>query len=80
MNQILIAFLTIILTGCVTLNDGIRMAAETNDKAVKTAEFTICYGATIGSIRRSYGSPDRQQVWKDLCNGKDNFVPVRIGD
>lgn len=39
------------------------------DKALDTAEFTLCYAASIGSIRRKYGtSPDKMEAWRRLCS------------
>ena len=61
------------LSGCAYKGDVIRYAAEANDTAVADAEFVLCRGASVGSIRRAYGTPDRTQVWKDLCLDRSDF-------
>lgn len=50
-------------------------ASEINDEALNTAEFTICHGASVGSIRRHYGSPEKSKIWAELCNSVDDFSP-----
>jgi len=76
--------ITTLLAGCTTsptLTDATEQAviigAQINDDILDAAEFTICYGASIGSIRRRFGDPERSQVWQDLCNPADEFAPIR---
>jgi len=58
------------MAGCASLNTAIDKGAEANDAAVQAAEFAICNGASIGSIRRSFGN--RPEVWRELC--ADEFI------
>ena len=57
-----------ITAGCSLSDIGIR-GAEYNDKAVATSVFMLCYGASVGSIRREFG--DDPDVWKNLCTKED---------
>lgn len=59
------ALLTLTLSGCAYVPVAIDRAADASDEAVKSAEFIICKGASVGSIRRAYG--DRPEVWAELC-------------
>lgn len=55
----------VLLGGCAGV---VQRAAEAHDTALESAEWTICHGASVGSIRRAYGSPDRAAVWRQLCD------------
>ena len=57
-------------TACSLKDIGIK-GAEVNDTAVDTAVFTLCWGASIGSIRRQFG--DNPEVWKELCTQEDGL-------
>ena len=72
---IIILAAIILLSGCSTLSGLADKAGEINDEALNTAEFTICHGASVGSIRRHYGSPERSKIWAELCNSVDDFNP-----
>ena len=82
MKAIILAATVAMLAGCST-SQTIRTAteraavhgAELNDDILNAAEFTICYGASVGSIRRRFGNPERAVVWQGLCNPEDNFTP-----
>ena len=50
--------------GCSLKDIGVK-GAEVYDTAVGTAVFTLCWGASVGSIRREFG--DRPEVWSGLC-------------
>ena len=52
-------------TGCAQIAEKGAMA---NDEAVSTAIWTICHGASIGSIRRQFSG--NFNIWKVLCNGE----------
>jgi hypothetical protein len=56
---------TLMLSGCAYVPVAIDRAAAANDEAVTSAEWVICKGASVGSIRRAYG--DRPEVWAELC-------------
>ena len=53
------------LVGCTTTAEVVDKAADANDAAIRAAEFTICYGASVGSIRRAYG--EREAEWRTFC-------------
>lgn len=72
----LILILPVLLTGCVA-EQAIKKGAEVNDSAVDASVFTLCSGASVGSIRRNFGAPDKAQVWRALCNGSDQFDPAK---
>lgn len=57
-----------ILTGCAALQTLTGKAATVNDEALNTAEWTICYAASIGAIRRKYSTPEKAKVWRELCS------------
>jgi len=69
-----ILFLPVVLLGgCGTLTPAVQQAAKVNDEAVRVAEFALCHGASVGAIRRHYGTPDRAAIWRSLCNSTDEF-------
>ena len=76
MRLYLSALLTLTLSGCAYVPVAIDRAAAANDEAVTSAEWVICKGASIGSIRRAYG--DRPEVWAQLC--KENAVGEFAGE
>lgn len=68
-----------VFTSCTKINSGIETVSKVNDQALHAAEFTICKGASVGSIRRNYGSKERAELWRQLCTGygqEDNFSPI----
>jgi len=66
-------FAAFCLSGCATIGTAVEKGADANDSAVQAAEFTLCQGASVGSIRRAFGT--RPEIWRELC--ADDFV---IGD
>jgi len=71
----LIIFLLLLTTGCSILGQGIEKAAEVNDKALDAAQFTICNGASIGSIKRRFNTPELAKLWREICEEKQGFTP-----
>lgn len=69
---ILVALLT---TGCSSFDFGLDKAAEINDEALKAAEFTVCHGASIGSIRRRFNTPELAELWQKMCVEQQGFKP-----
>lgn len=63
---------SLMVAGCGGMSDLTKKGAEVNDDAVQAAEFAICYGASVGAIRRAYG--DRPEVWRELCETTDEWV------
>lgn len=60
--------------GCAYVPVAVDKASEANDEAVRAAEFTLCRGASVGSIRRAFN--DRPHVWAELCreSAAEEFV------
>lgn len=75
MKYIIIMLLTLV-TGCSTIERAIDGAAQANDKALNTAHFTVCNGASIGSIRRKFNTPELSELWRKLCEDKQGFTPA----
>lgn len=65
-NRLLLAAAVLIMVGCTTLPEAAQKGAEINDGAVDTAIWTLCYGASVGAIRREFGQ--RPDVWLTLCD------------
>lgn len=71
----LIIFLLLLTSGCSILERGVEKAAEANDKALSTAKFTICNGASIGSVKRRFNTPELAELWRKLCEENQGFTP-----
>jgi hypothetical protein len=83
--KFLVLIFAALLVGCstspqltVATEQATAIGAALNDDMLNAAEFTICYGASIGSIRRRFGDPERSLVWQALCNPTEDFFPVGI--
>lgn len=59
------------LAGCGTTAEIVERGADANDAALNAAVFTICSGASIGSVRRKFG--DRMEAWTTLCQTEEEF-------
>jgi len=60
------------LTGCSTTAEIVERGADANDAALNAAVFTICHGASIGSVRRKFGA--RMEAWQGLCQSEDPMI------
>lgn len=51
--------------------------ARAMDEGLTNAEWFICQAASVGSVKRRYGSsPERSKAYLDLCNaGSAAMVP-----
>ena len=76
MKSLTVIIFTLAITGCSTIESAIGRAAEVNDNALDTAHFTVCNGASIGSIRRKFNTPELAELWRKLCEEKQGFTPV----
>lgn len=65
-----ITMLLISLSGCSSISRLVTYGAYANDEAVKSAVFTLCNGASIGSIKREFDTDKKLQTWRDLCDIK----------
>jgi hypothetical protein len=68
------------LSSCSTIDGLVTKGSEINDEAVRAAEFALCHGASIGSIRRHYGSEERADVWRKLCAEDKSFTPAEVSE
>lgn len=70
-HRIALLIITFGLPGCSSLmpylQEGIEEAAKMNDAALDSAEFTICQGASIGSILRKFKTEEERQLWRAMC-------------
>lgn len=66
----------LLLSGCAGLETAVDRGAQANDAAVEAAKFCLCWGCSVGSIRREFGDIDRAELWQSLCKSPDGFLPV----
>jgi len=71
--KLVILVSAIALSGCGTLGVVAQKGADANDAALDGAEFTICEGASIGAVRRKYGS--QPEKWESLCADDFTLAP-----
>jgi len=64
-----------ILSGCAGISSIVDRAANINDKALEAAEFSICQGASIGSVKRRFNTPELARLWQDFCREGQGFIP-----
>ncbi len=65
--KILIMLMVVLLSGCSTIMKVADKAADINDEALISAEFTICSAASVGSIERRYNTTALLKARKTLC-------------
>lgn len=75
MRVLTLALALTLLAGCAYKEPIVAMAAKFNDTALSDAEFMICRGASVGAVRRAYGTPERAELWSDLCTEEQGFTP-----
>lgn len=60
--------LALVLSGCAELQAAQQQGASVMDAYVAGAEWSLCYAASIGSIRRKYGqSQSLADAYNTLC-------------
>ena len=76
---IFVIFILAQLSGCARIQKVVDAGAEANDAALLSAEFVICRGASVGAVRRHYGTKEMAAVWREFCQNADgdNFTPER---
>ena len=73
MRYITLILLLFVLGGCASLAPILKAGAEVNDEAIEAAAFTLCYAASVGSMRRSFTPEEREQLWATFqCSDKGN--------
>lgn len=78
MKTLILVIALLALSGCTQALKVADEAGRINDQALLSAEFVMCRGASVGSVRRNFGSKERAELWKKLCTGygqEDNFTP-----
>jgi len=71
MSKIIVIVAALFLGACGSL-DAARTAfseggAKVMDQALTDAEWVLCYGASIGSVKRKYGG-NKSGAYNDLCD------------
>lgn len=66
------AILALLFLGACAQVDAVRagakfIGAEAADRVLEDSAFMVCYGATIGAVRRAYGQ--QPGVYRDFCQG-----------
>lgn len=77
--KILVLGLCVALSGCTAAAGLVEKAADVNDEAIRSAEFTICSGASIGAVRRQYDTTDKVAAWRKLCLKDESDAPIGEG-
>ena len=62
--------LLVFLSGCSTLSSVVDKGAELNDKALVSAEGTICTAASVGAVERRYNTDELKESRQVIC---DNY-------
>ena len=68
------------ISGCSMLADVAEYAASANDEALKSSEFLICRGGSVGAIMRRYNTPDLREAWRKMCLNTSADIPFIEGD
>jgi len=76
MKTLILVLIISILSGCAGMAQIVDAGAKANDNALQAAKFTICRGASIGSVIREFDTPDKAKAWKELCTQDNNSVPI----
>ena len=76
-TTILGCFAALFMSGCAALGSVVQQGARANDEALASAEFTICRGASVGSVMRKYNTEEKALAWQELCINKETLlIPV----
>lgn len=67
MKFFMIFFLVALSSGCSQLSGIANRAADVNDAAILSAEFTICNAASTGSIQRRYNTQELLKARQTIC-------------
>ena len=68
MEKLIVILMTLLtLSGCGSVSDLLDKAADVNDEALLSAEFTICSAASTGAIQRRYSTQELLLARKVIC-------------
>ena len=68
------------LSGCSVAGRVASYAADANDEALKSSEFIICKGSSVGAVQRRYNTPELMEAWRKLCLSDIREVPFIEGN
>ena len=80
MNKVILLTTLVVLSGCVMSLDTARdtisaKGADAMDQLLVDAEWFMCYGASIGAIKRKY-SGDKADAYNRLCKMDSSNIIV----
>ena len=62
--------LLLLLSACSAVNTIATKGAEISDTALTNAEWMMCKGASVGSVKRRYGvTLERANLYREFCDG-----------
>ena len=67
-RRLVLAAVTITLSGCSTISGLLDKAAGANDTAIDGAIFTVCQAASVGSIKRKFNTPELMAKYNVICS------------
>ncbi len=51
------------------------------DEGLTNAEWFLCQAASVGSVKRRYGSsPERSKAYTDLCNATSTMTVLELSE
>lgn len=79
MNKVILLTALVVLSGCINA-DAIRDAiskegADVMDQLLTDTEWFMCYGASIGSVKRKYGG-DKADAYNALCKVDSSKIVI----
>lgn len=63
--------ITLSLSACSAFDKVIDKGAEANDEAIRVSLTTICQGASVGSVKRQFNTPELVKLYNQLCKKPD---------
>lgn len=75
---VLMLFVLSLTVGCAQqLHQFATKSASVADSALSASEWGVCTAATVGSVRRAYGtSPEKAKAWQTFCAQPTNIIPI----
>jgi hypothetical protein len=79
MRLIIVSVVAMLVAGCGSFGRLQERGAEVADQGLEGGVWTICYAASIGSIRRRFGtSADRAAAYELFCEAEWNLETVQV--
>lgn len=79
MNRLILAGIVLgmlALAGCADKSEMALKGAQVMDQATDVAVWQLCYGASVGALRREFrGDTKRIEAWRTLCEGTSPMLP-----